>query len=601
MHCPRLEHLQHCDTYTCPHMFKCARSYCIDSHMVCDGIADCPDGEDEGNCNDFLCAGLLKCRRDDICVHPVDICDGIVHCLFSGDDEKLCDNLPCPDDCVCRGTAVYCHELQDLFLISKQITALILRDVEISQLNAFQRFRHIVHLEMGNCSFIDNILTKDTLIGLGKMLHLMLMGNHIKIIRSNAFMSMVLLKHIDLQQNKIKVIYPVTFNNLQSLFKLNLSYFYLTKLHKLSFSGLLNLQTLNLSYNHLQTLKQSMFDGLENIRNIDLRFNSIQYIEGKTFLNMQTNVMISVHSFSYCCYLRKDHRCSINNYLIQTRKQCNTLFKHSLIKLFNATLSLLAIVVNIFFQWYIRTMTKKSSSYILLLRHSIAVNLVPHLYMLSLVTVSLYNNDNYIYLNSEWIQSYLCFLLYVLSTVGFVMPKILVFLMSLSQFVAVKFVFKLQSTSNYRYNFRGILCCWIIITLFASLNRFFFPVDNIFCFSFLVDTDSSFINNIFIVILLILMLLQIFGVAFMNHLVIQHVRKSNASVKSSKASNNERLLMKNAVLIVTVEILTLFLLFSILLYSHFISLHNHHFLLYISVVVHTYVFMYTSHLSLKIF
>ena len=69
--------------------------------MLCDGNPDCPDEEDEQACEDFQCVGLLRCRGDGICVHPTDICDGIVHCLMSGDDEKLCHMLPCPETCIC--------------------------------------------------------------------------------------------------------------------------------------------------------------------------------------------------------------------------------------------------------------------------------------------------------------------------------------------------------------------------------------------------------------------------------------------------------------------------------------------------------------------
>ena len=61
--------------------------------MLCDGNPDCPDGENEESCNDFQCAGLLRCRGDDICVHLTDICDGIIHCLLSADDGDMCHML----------------------------------------------------------------------------------------------------------------------------------------------------------------------------------------------------------------------------------------------------------------------------------------------------------------------------------------------------------------------------------------------------------------------------------------------------------------------------------------------------------------------------
>ena len=79
LHCSHLQHLHHCDDYECPHMYKCHQTYCIPIRLLCDGSADCPDGEDEQSCDEISCVGLLRCRDDGICVHPVDICDGVIH------------------------------------------------------------------------------------------------------------------------------------------------------------------------------------------------------------------------------------------------------------------------------------------------------------------------------------------------------------------------------------------------------------------------------------------------------------------------------------------------------------------------------------------
>ena len=566
--------------------------------MVCDQIDDCPDGGDERLCDWFVCVGLLKCRSDNICVHPVDICDGIVHCLSSGDDESLCDVLPCPDECECRGTAVQCQRLTDMLLITKQSTAVVLSDVDIILSHTFQHFSHIVYLKMTNCSFIDNILYKDTLSGLKYMLKLVLLENSIEIISSNAFASMVILRDINLQRNRIKVINSLTFYNLQVISNLDLSSFNLTKLHLLSFSGLENLHHLNLSFNLLHTLEQSVFAGLECINIIDLRFNPIHNIDHDTFLSMKSNTMIYFHSLSYCCYLSNNHNCLVDSNIFQKKTECNKIFKYWLNKAINIVLSIIFIAINLLLQWHMRTMKKKSSSYILLLRHSIAANLVPHLYMLILVMVSLLNNDNYIYLNSAWIESYKCFVLNVLITVGFVMPKVLVFLISLSQLISVKFVLKIQS--NSRHLLGGLLCSWTVVALLASIKQIIFPVSNIICFPFLLDAASSFIDNIFTSILFIGLLLLIACIAFMNILIIQHVKKSNLLVKSSKASSNEKLLMKNCIIVITIEILTWFLLLSMLLYSYYVPLYNNQTMIYISVAIHTYVFIYTTHLSIKI-
>ena len=596
MDCPGLEHLQHCESYICLHMFRCFLSYCIAFHMVCDQISDCPNGEDEESCDNFDCAGLLKCRSDDICVHPVNICDGVVHCPSSGDDESVCGVMACPAQCQCRGKAVQCQGPTNILLLSQQTTAAILKAVEIASSYPFQSFNCIVYLEISNCTFADNTLYENTLSGLKNIIQLKLAGNRIEYIHSNAFMSMVLLVYIDLQHNNIKTINPLTFFNLQLIHNLNLSYFHIVKLYKFSFRGLVSLQHLNISFNHLRTLKHSTFLGLENICSIDLRFNLIQYIEHDTFSSLRSNVIVYFQTVSYCCYLINNHDCIVDNSAYRN-SQCNKLFTSSLTTSVNVALAVIAMVVNMILQLHIRNMKKKSSTYILLLRHSIAINVLPHLYVIVLVVVSLYHNNDYIYLNSIWIQSSLCFFLNVLITVGLIMPKIAIFFITLNQFIAVRFTFKCNSISLLG----GLMLSWIGVVLTVAVKQILFPVNNMFCFPYLGDIGYTLVDNVYTSATFIGIMLVIIGVASLHRLMIQHVRKSNLAVRSSKTLKNERLLKKNAFTLITVEVLTLSLLLVILLYSYYVPLFNHNGILYISVVIHTYVSIYTMYLASKVF
>ncbi len=72
--------LKHCYYHECPGMYKCINSYCIPYHKVCNGKLDCPSGEEEINCDQIICPGLLKCIGDHVCVSWNDICNGYIHC-----------------------------------------------------------------------------------------------------------------------------------------------------------------------------------------------------------------------------------------------------------------------------------------------------------------------------------------------------------------------------------------------------------------------------------------------------------------------------------------------------------------------------------------
>ena len=598
LNCPGLEHLQHCEAYICPHMLKCTFNYCIAVHMICNQISDCPDGEDEESCDHFVCPGLLKCRGDDLCVHPVNICDGVVHCLLFGDDESVCGVLSCPVECQCRGNAVQCQGPTNMLLLSNQTTAAILKALTIASLYQFQRCNRLVYLEISNCTFVGNTLFKNTLSGLKNMLQLKLAGNGITYIIPNAFTSMVLLVYIDLRHNNIKTISPLTFNNIYLLQNLDISYLHLTTLYESSFSGLISLQNLNLSFNRLRTLKHLTFVGLVNIRRIDLRFNLIQYIERNTFFSLKTNVIIYFQTNIYCCYLRSDHDCSVDNNSYRSA-QCNSLFTSNLNAAVNVALSLVAMVVNIILQWYIRNMKKRSSSYILLLGHFAALNLLPHFYIIILVMMSLYYNNDYIYLSSIWLHSALCLFLNVLVTLGLIMSKIGIFLITLNQFIAVKFALQFNFKSVYLLS--CLILIWISVILTVAVKQILSPVNNMFCFPYLADFSNTLIDNIYTSVTFVGIMLLIFGIASLNVSVIQHVRKSNQLSRSSKALNNERSLKRSFFTLMTVELLTMSFLLVIVLYSYFVPMHKYNVMLCISILIHSYVSIYTIYMSSKVF
>ncbi len=61
-HCLNLfmpSNLLFCKNHICTREFKCPHSYCIPYRLVCDGVYDCPNGEDELNCFSRKCSGKL--------------------------------------------------------------------------------------------------------------------------------------------------------------------------------------------------------------------------------------------------------------------------------------------------------------------------------------------------------------------------------------------------------------------------------------------------------------------------------------------------------------------------------------------------------------
>ena len=72
-------------------------------------------------CPRSSCPGLLYYKADDVCVHPSHVCDGVVDCKLSLDDEAFWDVVICYPGCQCHGYAIFCEDVdmgkQDLLIL----------------------------------------------------------------------------------------------------------------------------------------------------------------------------------------------------------------------------------------------------------------------------------------------------------------------------------------------------------------------------------------------------------------------------------------------------------------------------------------------------
>ena len=311
-HCSNTEHLRYCVDFRCPNLYKCLKSYCIPLHLVCDGVKDCPTGQDEEHCDEFACQGYFQCKGMNLCLHLNYICDGVVDCLLNNDDELYCDSFQYPKGCESIGFTVTCISvtLANLQSISQQgnekaiiLTSSIVNDAMIAIL--YSRFPLALMLNLTDTRFTPNLHPR-AFKHLSQLRVLDLTNVSIGIGRNSSFTDLDSLKHLYLIRTLTTTIYANAFH-LPNLLSLHLQHSRIEYIEDGAFCFLLNLRTLDLSYNKLKHLRD--FGCLYRLHILDISNNTLSIIDEAAMENISI-VRFSNH-VALCCYLSLNTSCEV--------------------------------------------------------------------------------------------------------------------------------------------------------------------------------------------------------------------------------------------------------------------------------------------------
>ncbi len=258
--------LKSCDLHACPSHFKCPSAFCVPTFLICNGIADCPNGEDEDGCQPLSCPGLLLCRDDQACVHPHDVRTGHLKCPLSKDDKSL-GEVTCPFPCVCLGNAVFCDGVSDLHPLE---ISLAVRYLEIRM--SIISFEDITW--HGELSFV---------------LHVKITLCNISSITAKPLRDLNSLSELSLRQNIISNIAPKSFLSLSNLVTLDLGHNLLTKINPQNFEGTSGVEILWLDHNKLEIIEQCTFGAMLNLRVLNLSTNYLSHFGDNIFCNKWRN------------------------------------------------------------------------------------------------------------------------------------------------------------------------------------------------------------------------------------------------------------------------------------------------------------------------
>nr|KAG5697416.1 hypothetical protein BaRGS_008842 [Batillaria attramentaria] len=286
-HVRPLDHTQFDRGFQCPEThFSCPGDsdfYCLPVYLRCNGVNDCPGGEDEAECDSYACPGLYRCRSSKVCLHPNHVCDGVNQCP-ENDDELLC-GAGCPASCTCYGLAFYCDQsfaasdYDSLRFLEARGSGMTPGDVANNTM--------LIHLSLADCDLThldglnlpnlrsldlsDNALTEITgqdLSQLRNLQSLILSGNPLTSFRfrdSSFQASFPAMRMLDISRVTMLEFDVKAFMAFPSLQTLNMSDSGVERVFEMGFKPMTNLRVLDVRGCPMTEFPKGVFDGLKSL------------------------------------------------------------------------------------------------------------------------------------------------------------------------------------------------------------------------------------------------------------------------------------------------------------------------------------------------
>ena len=398
VHCEDGSHINRgskCHFIECRQHFKCMMSYCIPTRKVCDGIIDCPVGEDEASCEGYICPGHMRCSDVTYCVPPHEICDGISHCPQQ-DDEKYCQI--CPHGCQCKGTGIYCYNVTAYSHSNYQLyspSVLVLHSSYSIFVELYKHFlahmKYVWLISLRNGSFAS------------------ILGNRVN--TTQYFQSV---KFLYLNHQGLHILSPYFIHGPNMIF-MNLSDNIIQSVQIKAFWYVKNVKTLSLAFNKLKSLEAHIFHDLTKLSHLYLNDNPLINIDSKSFMGNPALVMIRSDLYLVCCVATSTKDCQPLNQFVSS---CSDLISSVPQRVAIMTQGLIVVVCNIGVLVTQFTPMRASSGERHLITSLCFADFLMGVYLLVISSIDLIYNGVFHTIVSEWTRSITCIILGLISFVS---------------------------------------------------------------------------------------------------------------------------------------------------------------------------------------
>ncbi|XP_070539486.1 uncharacterized protein [Ptychodera flava] len=465
--CRDVTHLRSCEHFECPiHTLKCPDTYCIPLRLRCDGVRDCPNGEDEMMCDSYVCPGAYRCHGNTRCISLPQRCDGVKQCP-DGDDELLCDTS-CPEGCLCNGYVIDCSGRRWIDIPPDM--SLKARSLDLNG----ERFRDNKEESSQNgergpyLNLLENSFAE--LIFLAK---LDISFNELTSIPRECVNKLANLIILDISYNRIEALVRDTFFGLAKLTTLSLEGNPLKRIEDRAFRGLDALPKLDLGNLQLQALTNDVFEGLISLKELNISHNQISVgTENQFFRHLVNLTTLYSDRLYFCCLANQSPSVTKLETCTPERdpfSSCKDLMANQYLRSFLWILGASSFFGNIFvILWRLKDKAERRKAHSLLILNLGMADFLMGVYMLIIACVDLYYRGVYSVFDESWRHSRLCQFSGCLSMISSEVSVFALTVITVDRFISIVFPFSSHKMTLYVAK-KVCMIGWLVVVILSAL------------------------------------------------------------------------------------------------------------------------------------
>ena len=519
-------HMQECQNFTCNAKYKCPSSYCLPFGYVCNGIWDCPNGDDEKiiMCNKKgNCIGMFQCKNSHICIHLREICDNQLDCI-QGDDEFLCalHNISCPGFCKCLYFAVACENATKVIglRIHSPFLSLYIKETPITNPHFLQTWTETIIITLINNSlytFCDVVSNHPCLTTLN------IKHNSLCFLSTDCFCNISKLKLLELSHNQIGVIRTKAFRNLPAV------------------------HFLNLSNNNLCDLGNDIFFQVGGLKHVSILSNLFPvYINRKTFLHTKIKLLES-NDHHICCTLPEQTLCSVK---MPWYASCSRLLPSLSMVVPLSTITAVILLTNmasVGFAAHSIKLSKGKNDKTIFELFSLFINSSDTLcgvYFLILLCFHAHYKDKFFLHENLWQNSWSCLIVFMLSFLFSISSPIYLMLFAISRLMVILYPFDSQfkETSFVKRHLIVSLCVCLTLTLIVGVayQLVYSAIPTNLCLPLVDPTNTNIIMKILTIFITLSQVIAtiVITIAYSSAIWQRQYNKAKISQSKSKSSSS---------------------------------------------------------------